>query len=273
MTRRRLSMVDWRSKVRWFAAEFLVVVSGILVALALNAWWQGRRDTGREEAYLRQLVADLRETERGFAEADRRVAFADEGRTRLLHAFWRPDASPKDSVLYWADVSAYYEDPRAVMGTVTALLSTGDLNLVRDDSIRSAITGFAEAEERYAELNRDKVQIIAANSLRIWERLDVLEGSFALRSRARMDSIARARDVWYYPPGAERSAFSNDVPAFLRGRDAYGIVMSLFDAGSDMKRSRRRRLEEVRTLRVRIEAAIDGTPADDPGGGLDSLGR
>ena len=69
------------------------------------------------------------------------------------------------------------------------------------------VAGFAEAEERYAELNRDKVQIIAANSLRIWERLDVLEGSFALGSRARMDSIARARDVWYYPPGAERSAF------------------------------------------------------------------
>lgn len=249
--------IEWRSRLRWFLAEFLVVVSGILVALALNAWWQDRRDAGREEAYLRQLVADLQETERRFAEADRRVAFADEGRTRLLHAFWTPDASPRDSVLYWADVSAYYEDPRSVLGTVTALLSTGDLNLVRDDSIRSAITGFAEAEERYAELNRDKVQIIAATSLRIWERLDVLEGTFTIRSRARMDSIARARDVWYYPPGAERSAFSNDVRAFLHDREAYGIVMSLFDAGSDMKRSRRRRAEEVRALRERVEGVVD----------------
>ena len=70
--------------------------------------------------------------------------------------------------------------------------------------------------------------------------------------------------AWYYPPGAERSAFSNDVPGFLRGREAYGIVMSLFDAGADMKRSRWRRLEEVRMLRAQIEAAIDGTPADAP---------
>jgi hypothetical protein len=258
MTRRRLSTVDWRPKVRWFAAEYMIVVLGVLTAVALNAWWGARQDAGREEAYLRQLVADLQESERRFAEADRRVAFADEGRTRLLHAFWMPDASPKDSVLYWADVSAYYEDPRSLLGTVTALLSTGDLNLIRDDSIRSAITGFAEAEERYAELNRGKVQIIAANSLRIWERLDVLEGNLALRSRAQMDSIARARDVWYYPPDAERSAFSNDVPAFLRDREAYGIVMSLFDAGSDMKRSRRRRAEEVRALRVRVQAALEG---------------
>jgi hypothetical protein len=248
---------DWRSRLRWFLAEFLVVVTGVLVALALNAWWQQRRDAGREEAYLRQLVADLQESERRFAEADQRVAFADEGRTRLLHAFWAPDASPRDSVLYWADVSAYYEDPRSVMGTVTALLSTGDLNLVRDDSIRSAITGFAEAEARYAELNRNNVQVMLANSRRIWERLDVLEGTFNIVSRARMDSMARARDVWYYPPGAERSAFSNDVPAFLRGREAYGIVMSLFDAGADMKRSRWRRLEDVRALRAQIEAAVD----------------
>lgn len=259
-----LRSIQWRSRLRWFFAEFLVVVSGILVALALNAWWQDRRDAGREEAYLRQLVADLQESESRFEEADRRVAFADEGRTRLLHAFWAPDASPKDSVLYWADVAAYYEDPRSVLGTVTALLSTGDLNLVRDDSIRSAITGFAETEERYAELNRDKVQIIATHSLRIWERLDVLEGTFALRSRSQMDSIARARDVWYYPPGAERSVFSNDVPAFLRDREAYGIVMSLFDAGSDMKRDRRRRVQEVRRLRAQIEAATARTPAGDP---------
>ncbi len=73
---------------------------------------------------------------------------------------------------------------------------------------------------------------------------------------------ARARDIWYYPPGAERSAFSNDVPAFLRDREAYGIVMSLFDAGADMKRGRRQRLEEVRALRARIEAVVDGTEAE-----------
>ncbi|HUG36680.1 MAG TPA: hypothetical protein VML54_07005 [Candidatus Limnocylindrales bacterium] len=151
-------------------------------------------------------MADLQESERRFAEAEQRAAFADEGRTRLFHAFWAPDASPRDSVLHWADVSAFYVDPRSVLGTVTALLSTGDLNLIRDPSIRSAITGFAEAEDRYAELNRDNVQVILANSRRIWERLDILEGTFKLRSRAEMDSLARAIDVWYYPPDAERSA-------------------------------------------------------------------
>ncbi len=30
--------------LRWFAAEFAVVVSGVLVALALQAWYQSRQD-------------------------------------------------------------------------------------------------------------------------------------------------------------------------------------------------------------------------------------
>lgn len=244
----------------WLAAgiELGIVVLGVVIGFQITAWGETRSNRAKEETYLHQLVADLQETERRFAEAERRVAFADEGRTRLFHTFWTPDASPGDSVLYWADVSAFYVDPRSVLGTVTALLSTGDLNLIRDPSIRSAITGFAEAEERYAELNRDNVQVILANSRRIWERLDILEGTFNLKSRAEMDSLARAIDVWYYPADAERSAFSNDVPAFLGSREAYGIVMSLFDAGADMKRSRRQRIEDVRALRAQVQAAIDG---------------
>jgi hypothetical protein len=244
----------------WLAAgiEVAIVVLGVVIGFQVTAWGEDRSNRAKEQAYFRQLVADLAETERRFEGADEDVAFADEGRTRLLHAFWAPDTSPRDSVLFWADVAAYYEDPHSVLGTVTALLSTGDLNLIRDASIRSALTGFAEAEERYADLNRDKVQVIVASSLRIWERLDVLEGTFSVVSRASLDSVARERDVWYYPPDAERSAFTNDVPAFLRDQENYGIVMSLFDAGADMKRSRRRRVEEVRALRAQIEAAVGG---------------
>lgn len=243
----------------WLAAgiELGIVILGVVIGFQISAWGEARSDRSREAMYLQQLVADLQESESRIEQANRRVAFADSGRMYLFHAFWKPDTSPRDSVLYWADVSAFYVDPRSVLGTVTALLSTGDLNLIRDGSIRSAITGFAESEERYAELNRDNVQVILANSRRIWERLDVLEGTFSLRSPAFRDSLARAIDVWYYPPDAERTVFSSDVPAFLRSRENYGIVMSLFDAGSDMKRSRHTRLTEVRELRNQIEAAVD----------------
>lgn len=46
-------------RLRWFLSEFLVIVAGVLVALAVNAWWQGRQDRQVEIAYLQQLQLDL----------------------------------------------------------------------------------------------------------------------------------------------------------------------------------------------------------------------
>jgi hypothetical protein len=54
-----LDSSDWRSKLRWFAAEFLVVVSGILVALALNAWWASRQERQVVATYLGSLQTEL----------------------------------------------------------------------------------------------------------------------------------------------------------------------------------------------------------------------
>ncbi|NBB87388.1 MAG: hypothetical protein GVY12_14365 [Bacteroidetes bacterium] len=48
---------DWRPKLRWFAAEIGVVVAGVLIALALNAWWAGLQETRQRNA-LTAAVAD-----------------------------------------------------------------------------------------------------------------------------------------------------------------------------------------------------------------------
>jgi hypothetical protein len=52
----------WARRLRWFGAEFLVVVSGVLVAIALNAWYQGRRDAATEATYLALLSRDVERT-------------------------------------------------------------------------------------------------------------------------------------------------------------------------------------------------------------------
>ncbi len=40
-------------------AEFVVIVAGVLVALAANAAWEVRSERQQEEAYYRALVRDL----------------------------------------------------------------------------------------------------------------------------------------------------------------------------------------------------------------------
>src|SRR5688500_7764965 len=53
---------DWQPKLKWFAAEFLVVVTGVMVALALNAWFTGRSNERSEAVYLSLLSRDLGQT-------------------------------------------------------------------------------------------------------------------------------------------------------------------------------------------------------------------
>ena len=51
-----------RRKARWFLAQFAVVAVGVLAALALNAWYQGRLDAASEANYLALLSRDVQGT-------------------------------------------------------------------------------------------------------------------------------------------------------------------------------------------------------------------
>src|SRR5688500_5062946 len=92
----------WRSALR----EFILIVAGVLVALAANSWWESRQDLGRERAYLLQLRRDLQAT---LEMLDQAVITSDESLGRLkrmehlIHS--SGDAPPTDSVLAWAPAS------------------------------------------------------------------------------------------------------------------------------------------------------------------------
>jgi hypothetical protein len=45
--------------LKWIFPEFLVVVTGVLVAFALNSWWMDMKDQKKEEAYLTQVLQDV----------------------------------------------------------------------------------------------------------------------------------------------------------------------------------------------------------------------
>jgi hypothetical protein len=133
---------SWRSGVRWFAAEFLVVVSGILVAIALQSWWTSRQDRASERVLLKAMLADLDEDSTRIANAaaidregivlartladqlDRRAAFHD----TLALSYGRLGMASGASLQ-----TAQYET-----------LKSRGLDLVRDDDLRSLISSFYE---------------------------------------------------------------------------------------------------------------------------------
>ena len=94
--RRRFLLARLAGAIRrqeWFTVlvEIAVVVLGVVIGFQVTAWGQSRSDRAKERTYLRQIAADLRETERRLDAADARSAYPD-----LLprRHFWAAERSP-----------------------------------------------------------------------------------------------------------------------------------------------------------------------------------
>jgi hypothetical protein len=138
----RLSRIDWRPKLRWFAAEIVIVVAGVLIALAINATWAARQQA-RDE---RRLLSGLRNEFRANREQlDQLIAFHEQLKattTRLLIYSADPPASlSPDSVDQLLADASWWSSYTALESTVLdAAVQYGQLNLIESDSLRRILT-------------------------------------------------------------------------------------------------------------------------------------
>lgn len=145
----------WGPRIRWFAAEITVVVAGVLIALALNAWWQGREQRQEQE---RLLVALLDEFESNRARLAEIVAFHEalKATTRTLLAISAERASelPTDSIdRLLADVTWWSSYTTLSSTVVDAAVQDGRLDLIRTDSLRQLLAAW-RSEVASAEAQR-----------------------------------------------------------------------------------------------------------------------
>lgn len=127
--------------------EVAIVVIGVLVAFALNSWWQGRQADAREQAHLRALHADFQDNVRlleRHIEAEQRTI---EASRTLLALLKRPEAPQADTAR--ALIVDVFNSGRfqPVMGAYEAMLGAGGLSLISDDSLRTALASFASMTE------------------------------------------------------------------------------------------------------------------------------
>ena len=126
----------WRSALR----EFAVIVAGVLAALGAQAWWESRQEREREQEYLYQLLADTRENERRLDEAIAQDSVTEQAIARAVSALQAPELlPPSDSLVKWILRSGVAADFQPLTGASGALLTTGDLRLVRNDTLRSRL--------------------------------------------------------------------------------------------------------------------------------------
>ena len=221
----------WSTRARWFAAEFLVIVTGVLVAVALGSVYQRRQDARNEATYLTLLSRDVGQTIRQLEEKtafeaaqlrDGLVAY------RALSASSRP-ANP-------TEVSAALRklvDRRTLMlidATYQDLLSTGNLRLIRNRDLRDQIVEFyGTTRAEYEIMNKNNAYFVddLYNSLVLGKGLLKPGGASNARILAEMDAelsqlmgagfMAEPDYLWSLPPNApEWSQLKSTLVARIR---------------------------------------------------------
>lgn len=130
------------SRVARALTGLVTIIVGVIIALAANAWWQGREDRARIHGYLEMLRVDLHATDSLIDESiaqDWRSMTDSRSMAETLVS-GRSWAQLPDSVNpHFGSDDAWFRT-----GTVNALLATGDINHIRSVALRSALVRYAD---------------------------------------------------------------------------------------------------------------------------------
>ena len=143
----------------WFAVgvEVLVVVIGLLVAFQLDDWRQDWAERRQERDYVGRLISDVQtdvpDIEGAIALGQMRLELVD----FLVRVSTEPEAASAMPVLFMGAISqaAYTYTPQLTSHTFENLRATGDLRIIRDESLKDALFayyGFDASERQFRPL-------------------------------------------------------------------------------------------------------------------------
>jgi len=153
-------------RVGRLATEFVVIVLGVLIALAVDEWVDGIDDRAAERTYLAGLRADLvRDSASHAAMADGWSRSAEYGET-LLGVVQGQQLPNTVSLLFLVREAGNVSIPQTAAATYEDLVSSGKLSLIEDMELRIAITEyyrtrvedlsfFDRIDVRFRQLSRD----------------------------------------------------------------------------------------------------------------------
>lgn len=135
--------------------ELATVVIGILIALAVNNWAQARNNAAREADYLKRLLADSTENQALLQERIDLHARRADRLARLRRWLTEGAERPKDDEVSEV-LCRWFIQPalRVRRETYAELVSTGNLALLRDVSLRTLLEQAQSRDEEVVRLDR-----------------------------------------------------------------------------------------------------------------------
>jgi hypothetical protein len=138
-------------RLRWshILVELLMLIIGILVALAVNGWIEDRADARIERQYLELLVRDLGLDLAVLAEV---IAFEERQTADGILAYRAlrrgVDVAGREAVSQALSNLISRRTMRLIRATYTDLISTGNIRLISNAALRDRIVGVYETNER-----------------------------------------------------------------------------------------------------------------------------
>lgn len=206
----RIRRIPWLRVI----TEGVVIVVSILLAFAVDAWWDQQQLHGAEQHALRGLQIDFRANR----EELRAVISTHEGYRRdLARLATLTDAElaavPGDSVDIYIRAMQGFRTFDARDGNLDALIASGDLELITDARLRDALV---EWRGRIADLSEEAVQVLS-ESQRVIERMGELGGPWRIGVIA-SSPMAGLTDAMSHFPRADLRIAAADQELMARAR-------------------------------------------------------
>jgi len=237
------ALSHFSERSRWLLAELVIIIAGVLIALAIDEWRGKIEDANLEREYLTQLIVDLRVTEEKMAAAETSNAASETAAKQFVATFENSEPVQLDVVRQWLSEFMYVDNPVPVLGTAEALVSTGDLRLVRNPSTRSEIT-------QYLSRSRD-YWLVPLYQLEERHRYF----GFQIQALAEMHGISPRHRSGLLRDTSEQEAEA-DTTEFFAQSQVYSLAVELADIKDSMSRFRKAMSEEATELRESLELLL-----------------
>ena len=144
--------IDWK----YAATELVVIVAGVLIALAVDSWRQGSQGRRMADDYLDRVAEDLDVTLEEITGAGRMFRAAKEHTRAIIPYVRDPELPITDSAGF---VSSLYHTTRSASPAVQArtydeLRATGNLRLLTDDG-RDIVAYYTDTDRFLGSWNHD----------------------------------------------------------------------------------------------------------------------
>ena len=173
-----------------------MIVTSILLAFGIQAWWEGAGKRDQERRYLQSLRGEFLEAQSMVQANERDRTLAVHAHEALLDQTQGASPAPPDSLLFWISLTSFpinFTPPRAVYDD---LVSSGSTQLIRSDPLRVALARYGTRLE--------SLQAFDADAWATWEqRLQpFLEGRIPRVDRILHGLFSQRYDVPFVASGS-----------------------------------------------------------------------